>query len=393
MNRRPAKATIHIHGHPPEGPTRHKRPVARRDEVKICGETFLSHELVIAVTAGPALDGKVAFLSRPDAYGKATGSVSRRETHMSWVFFAGDRVFKLKKPVRFAYLDFSTLARREAACRAELKLNRRLAAGVYRKVVPLAWTPRGLAIGGPGVTVDWLVVMRRLDEAWTLERMLLDRRLAARDLDRIVAILFAFYRHARPVLIAPALHLMDWHRNLRDNRCVLLDPRMALPSGLVRRIDNAQRRFLLVKSGLLAARARGHCIVDGHGDLRPEHIWVDDSIRIIDCLEFNPKLRAIDPLDEIAFLSVECDRLGASWAGRYLGRRFLQRWGGGRSGALFCFYRCYRATLRARLAIAHLIEPNPRTPEKWLPLARDYLRIAAADAILLERILRTPSDR
>jgi aminoglycoside phosphotransferase family enzyme len=77
---------------------------------------------------------------------------------MSWVFLAGDRVFKLKKPVRFAYLDFSTLARREEACRAELKLNRRLAPDVYLSVMPLVWTPRGLAIGGSGFTVDWLVV-------------------------------------------------------------------------------------------------------------------------------------------------------------------------------------------------------------------------------------------
>jgi aminoglycoside phosphotransferase family enzyme len=129
--------------------------------------------------------------------------------------------------------------------------------------------------------------------------------------------------------------------------------------------------------------------VDGHGDLRPEHIFVDDRIRIIDCLEFNPKLRAVDPLDEVAFLSVECDRLGAPWASDVLQRRILRTWGDLSSEALFCFYRCYRATLRARLTLAHLLESNPRTPEKWPLLARAYLRIAAADAIRLERKLKT----
>jgi uncharacterized protein len=148
------------------------QPPARWNQMTIRGETFLSHEPMIAVTAEPSLASKIAFLSRPDSYGDPARTVSHRETHMSWVFLAGDRVFKLKKPVCFPYLDFSTLARREAACRAELKLNCRLAADVYLTVVPLVWTPRGLAIGGSGVTVDWLVVMRRLDEASTLERTL-----------------------------------------------------------------------------------------------------------------------------------------------------------------------------------------------------------------------------
>lgn len=353
----------------------------------------MSHDPMIAVTAEPSLASKVAFLSRPDTYDGSARIVSCRETHMSWVFLAGDRVFKLKKPVRFAYLDFSTLARREEACRAELKLNRRLAPDVYLSIVPLVLTPHGFALGGSGLTVEWLVVMRRLDEASTLESMLLDRRLTAQDLDRLVGTLAAFYRHAGTVYMTSERHFAGWDHNLSDNRRVLFDPRLRLPLGLIRRIDSAQRRFLLAKPELFAARVRGHHIVDGHGDLRPEHVWIDDSIRIIDCLEFNPKLRAVDPLDEVAFLSVECDQLGASWASNHLRRRSVQIWGDNASSVLFGFYRCYRATLRARLTIAHLLDPNPRTPEKWLPLARDYLHIAAADVLNLERILRARADR
>jgi aminoglycoside phosphotransferase family enzyme len=336
----------------------------------------------------PTLAKKVAFLSRPGVLGEPSAAVSCRETHMSWVFLAGDRAFKLKKPVRFAYLDFSTLARREAACRAEVKLNRRLAADVYLKAVPVVWTGSGFGIGGPGETVDWLVVMRRLDEAWTLERMLLEKRLDFHDLDRLLLTLAAFYRHAGAVHVTPPLHLAGWRRNLRENRRVLFDPRLGLPLGLVRRVDAIQRRFLDEKPDLLAARAYRHFIVDGHGDLRPEHIWLDQPIRIIDCIEFNPQLRAVDPIDEIAFLSVECDRLGASFAADYLRRRILQRWGGGGREALFRFYRCYRAALRARLVIAHLLEPDPRTPQKWRPLALKYLQIAAMDALLLEKMLK-----
>jgi aminoglycoside phosphotransferase family enzyme len=340
-----------------------------------------------------ALSDKVAFLSKPDSYPQPVRDLMRKETHMSWVFLVGDKVYKLKKPVRFPYLDYSTLSRREIACRAELSLNHRFAPRVYEAVVPLTRTPQGFAIGGPGEIVDWLVVMRRLDENHTLEHALETGELATRQLDHIVATLVEFYRRAHAVLVAAETHLINWRRSLDFNKRVLLDSRFALPDGLIRRIDRAQRRFLTRRSGLIVSRVHHRHIVDGHGDLRPEHIWLDDPITIIDCLEFNASLRAVDPFDEIAYLCVECERLGSDWASEYIRRRAIHALHDHLSDELFTFYRCHRATLRARLTIAHLLEPNPRTPDKWPRLARVYLSIAAADAVRLERLLRTPTDR
>ena len=353
----------------------------------------MRHEPVVIATNEPDLDQKIEFLSRLDTYSPAVANVVRRETHMSWVFLAGDRVYKLKKPVRFPYLDFSTLERREAACRAEIKLNRRLAPDVYLDVVPLAATTRGLSIGGTGTITDWLVVMRRLDEGQTLEHAILEHRVQPWQLDRLASTLVQFYRRAERIFLAPAVHLHDWQLSLSYNKRVLLDPRFGLPAGLVRRVDDVQRRFLFAHSNVLARRVRDRSIVDGHGDLRPEHIWLGDAVKIIDCLEFNPRLRAVDPFDEIAFLSLECERLGAGWAGEYIRRRVTRGLRDGLSEVLFRFYRCHRATLRARLAIAHLMEPNPRTPEKWPRLARTYLRLAAADANRLEQLLNTRTGR
>jgi len=306
---------------------------------------------------------------------------------------SGDRVYKLKKPVRFPYLDFSNLRRREGACRAELRLNRRLAPDIYLDVMPLTATPRGLAVGGDGPITDWLVVMHRLDEAQTLERAILERRVEPWQLDRLIATLVQFYRRARRVFLSPAVHLRDWHQSLADNLRLLLDPRFGLPSGLVRRVATVQRRFLSRQGTVVAARVRHRSIVDGHGDLRPEHIWLGDPVRIIDCLEFNPRLRAVDPFDEVAFLGLECDRLGAAWTGKYIRRGVSRGLPDGISDELFLFYRCNRAMLRARLAIAHLMEPKPRTPEKWPRLARTYLAIAAADAVRLERSFRIRGGR
>ncbi len=354
----------------------------------------------LQATAELSLADKVAFLSRGDAYRPPVARVERHETHMSQVFLAGDRVYKLKKPVRFPYLDFSTLARREAACRAELKLNRRLAPDIYRGVVPLVRSPQGLAIGSGnggnggeggdcGEVADWLVVMNRLDQREMLDRVIADGRVHRWQLDRLAGVLVQFYRRASPVFVSPAAHAARLWQSLAVNRRILLDPRFRVPSGRVRYIDAMQRRFLRRCAELLAARVRARKIVDGQGDLRPEHIFLGDPVRIIDCLEFNARLRMVDPFDEIAFLCVECERLGAAWVGRYLRRRLVRALHDGDREELFVFYRCHRATLRARLALAHLLdERDPRTPEKWVPLAQSYLRIAAADAVRLERALK-----
>jgi aminoglycoside phosphotransferase family enzyme len=306
---------------------------------------------------------------------------------MSWVFMAGERVYKLKKPVRFAYLDFSTQDRRAAACRAEYLLNRRLAPDIYLDVVPLTISPSGLAIAGDGPVVDWLVVMRRLEEKETLEAALRGGWLKPLQLDRLAATLGTFYVHAPRVQIEPEQYLVSWQKALVDNCRVLFNARFGLPQGEVERIAQVQHRFAMQRASLLRGRIRARRYVDAHGDLRPEHIWLREPVTIIDCLEFDPKLRALDPLDEIAFLHLECERLGGLWAAERIRQHLALVLDDDAGNGLFLFYRSHRAMLRARLSIAHLLDANPRTPEKWPRLARIYLKLAAADAARLERVL------
>lgn len=335
----------------------------------------------------PTLAEKVRYLGCPATHSCAPGQMAVRETHMSWVFMAGDRVYKLKKPVRFAYLDFSTLDRREAACRAEYRLNRRLARDVYLGVVALTVSTSGLAIAGDGSVVDWLVIMRRLQEDETLEAALHGGSLIPSQVDRLAATLEAFYAHAPRVTLEPAHYLVAWREALHANTRVLFNARFGLPQGCVERIAQVQRRFAQKRSALLLERIHNRRLVDAHGDLRPEHIWLREPVTIIDCLEFDAKLRALDPLDEIAFLHLECERLGGLAAAERIRRRLARALDDDAASGLFLFYRSHRAMLRARLSIAHLLDANPRTPEKWPRLARIYLRLAAADAIRLEHIL------
>jgi aminoglycoside phosphotransferase family enzyme len=333
----------------------------------------------------PTIAEKVEFLRKAEAYGERRSDVAVIETHMSWVFLVGDRVFKLKKPVKFPYLDYSTLDRREAACRAEQDLNRRLAPSVYLEVRPLRLSAQGLSIDGDGEIVDWLVVMRRLDETRLLDRAIVTESVSLADVDRVAQLLVRFYRTAARTYLSPALHISEWRRNVALNHAHLLNPRFGLPSGQVWRIDRAQRRFLARHGDLLAARTLARRIVNGHGDLRPEHVWVGNPPQIIDCLEFSAQLRAVDPFDEIAYLGLECERLGEAWVGERFRRQLALGLHDNVPKPLFHFYRCYRATLRARLAIAHLLEPRPRTPRKWPALAGVYLRIAEAEASQLDR--------
>ena len=340
-----------------------------------------------------AVAEKVAFLSRAGAYPGHGGTVGVRETHMSWVFFVGERVYKLKKPVRFSYLDFSTLAHREIACRAEYALNRALARDVYLSVVPLVRREGRLALGGDGQVVDWLICMRRLDESRSLEALALTGAVTAAELDQVAALLARFYRHARRARLRPEAQLLGWRAAIEENGAVLLQPQLGLPAGQVRAVLAVQRRFLRIRHGLLAGRLRARAIVDAHGDLRPEHVWIGPPVRIIDRLEFSARLRAQDPVEELGFLRLELERLGAPRAGARIVRRSGWALNLRPAAELVLFYRCYRATLRARLAIAHLLDPAPRTPAKWRPQARAYLDLALAAGLELGVRLRRPEGR
>jgi len=343
------------------------------------------------------LAAKVDFLKSPAAYTPRPRTVTGRQTHMSWVFLTADHAYKLKKPVRFPFLDYSTLARRGVACRAEIAINRQLAPHVYCGVAPLVRTPDGLAIGQKGDVVDWLVVMHRLAETRMLDKALAAGTADRRDLNRLADVLVAFYRHAARIPVAPAAHRLAWERRITENQRLLVDAGRGLDEWQVARVHRAQRRFLSAFGDMVADRTRRRRIVDGHGDLRPEHIFVGEPVAIIDRLEFSRDFRTVDPFDELAFLGIECARLGFTEAGQTIRQRVAAGLHDRPPPALLAFYRSYRAAMRARLMIAHIAEPNGRSAERWQADAARYLAIAAREATRLDaavnRRQRQPAER
>jgi uncharacterized protein len=320
---------------------------------------------------------KLALLSGPGAYRPTPPSVEVIETHLAWVFLAGERAYKLKKPVRREYLDFSTPAMRRAGAEAEVRLNRRLAPGVYLGVRPLRRTDDGsLSLGESGQPVDWLVEMRRLPASREMPAMIAAGKLGADDIARVAERLVAFYRALPPANVTPEAHVARFSTEQGISERVLADPELGLAADEAAAVQAAWKDSFPTAQPLLTARVRSGRIVEGHGDMRPEHVFLTEPPVVIDCLDFSAELRLVDPFDEIVFLGMECARLGADWVWPALHAELARGLGDWPPPALLAFYWRYRAFLRARLTLVHLADPAVRTPEKWLPLTRRYLALA-----------------
>ncbi|KWK38883.1 hypothetical protein WT81_16685 [Burkholderia stagnalis] len=333
-----------------------------------------------------ALADKVAQLRNPATWPGGTCSVKAIETHMSWVFLTDHHAWKLKKPVRAPQLDFRSLAARNRFCHEEVRLNRRLAADIYLDVVPLAIDPDGhMHPGGAGEIIDWLVKMRRLPADRMLDYALLHRAVTQEDARRIAQRLGAFYRSLAPARIGAVPYRYGLRRMIDCNERALCKPMFDQPVDVVRAICALQHALLDGEAARFDARVRQGRVAEGHGDLRPEHVYIDGPIAIIDCLEFCERLRTQDAADEIGFLALECERLGAPEFARALLEAYRMSSGDDVDDALVHFYQSCRAMTRARLAVWHLRERAFRATPVWRDRAHAYIALARRHASCCER--------
>lgn len=325
----------------------------------------------------PGLHDKTRFLLSPASYPEGAGRVELVETHMARVFLTERFAYKMKKPVRSSYLDFSTLDKRYGDCREELRLNRRLTDDVYLDLVALRLTPENrLTLGEPGVPVEWLVKMRRLPEEASLPRRIDDA--TAETLAPLLRRLCDFYRDAEVIPLTGEQYQRRLRQHCEQLRRDLLAPELGLAADEIEDIARALLDFIRHQSELLARRADGGKIVEGHGDLRPEHCFLTDPPQIIDCLEFSRPLRCIDPVDELGYLALECELLGRKDLGEVLVEDYCDDAGDRVPEALLRFYKGRRAFLRAQLAAAHLQDGEVPEPDKWRRKTRSYLDAARA---------------
>jgi len=298
---------------------------------------------------------------------------------MSWVFMTERHVYKLKKPVRWDSLNFSTPDLRRQSCEEEVRLNRRLAKDVYLGVIALTLGADGkLRLDGAGDKVDWLVLMRRLPADRMLDELISRGTIDREDVRPAALKLARFYANAQPVELTGPVYRTRLEAGVRSDLHELCRPEFELDRVRVRAIAQMQLDFLKGNAALVDARVQQGRLIEGHGDLRPEHICLDSEPSIIDCLEFSRDLRLLDPADELAYLGLECERLGRAAVGRWFLEAYTELTGDEPPSALMQFYRNYRALRRAKIAIWHLTDPSVRAFGKWSERARCYLELSMA---------------
>lgn len=305
----------------------------------------------------------VAALREPAAWPDPVTEVEVIQTHISVVFLAGDYVYKVKKPVDFGFLDFTTPRRRLAACQAEVRLNRRLCPDTYLGVVPIRETQAGLRFGGSaGRVVDYAVKMRRLPEHRMLDRLLPAGLVTGEMVDELAGVIARFHdRSDRDPRISrfgsPRVIARNWQENFDQTRQFV---GTTLDVDQDRRIREWVAAFQRDHRKQLERRVSDGRVRDCHGDLRLSAVCFRNpgDICVYDCIEFNARFRYSDVAADIAFLAMDFDRQGRP----DLGRRFVRQYvvASGDTGLLDIvgFYQCYRAFVRGKVESFQTAEPE-----------------------------------
>ncbi|MBI4506344.1 MAG: AAA family ATPase [Chloroflexi bacterium] len=336
----------------------------------------------LAAPHGPPF---LAALLRPDSYTHAADDLQLYETHISWVVLAGSYAYKLKKPVDFGFLDYSTVERREAACADEVRLNRRLCPDVYLGVAHLCARDGAFFVGGPGQPVEPLVWMRRLPESGMLPRLLATDAADAALMRRIARKLARFHAAAAT---GPGVDehgslatvRANWEENFAQTRPVV---GRVLSAAAFEGIERFVRRFLDERAEMFARRVAAGRVRDGHGDLHAASVCVEGRrVQLFDCIEFSARYRCADVAAEVAFLAMDLDHYGrADLAEAFVGAH-VQASGDAELRALLPFYACYRAYVRGKVLGLRLGEGDlsPEEAEAVRAEAAAYFDLAWAYA-------------
>ena len=328
----------------------------------------------------------IAALSDPRIYPHPVATVEVRQTHISVVFLAGPFVYKIKKPVNLGFLDFSSLEKRRHFCEEEVRLNARLAPGVYRGVVPISRRGSGLAVEGSDEAVEWAVKMERLADEATLEHRLRHGTVDDATVSKLARTIAAFHRHAeRSERIAACGSFDVVAANARQNFAQSAPQRGVALSPTV--FDNLQRLTEEVfgqQRALIEARARRGVPCDTHGDLRLEHVYLfpdhkpPADLLIIDCIEFSEQLRFADPVADMAFLVMDLKFHGRHDLARTLIDAYFLASDDQEGRTLLPFYCCYRAAVRGKVEGLKMSEPEVPEAERLESLgrARQYWLLA-----------------
>lgn len=326
------------------------------------------------------------FLLNPHSYPHQPRTVRLVQTHASYVFIAPPFVYKVKKPVNFGFLNFSTLEKRRHFCEREVALNRRLCPRMYLGVTPISLSDGRLAFGESGQVVEYAVQMRQLPNGRFLDQLVHRKAVQLEDLDRIIRTLKDFYEAQHP---SPAIESwgeiarlrISTDENYRQSR-EFLGHTVSRPA--LETISYFTNRFYARHKQLFTARIREQRIRDCHGDLHLEHIHLTPGeLHIYDCIEFNDRFRYVDVANDVAFLAMDLDYEGRPDLAHYFASRMSSALNDSGMLRLLDFYKCYRACVRGKVESLHSLSPAAPAKEREQSAvrARRYFRLALNYAV------------
>jgi aminoglycoside phosphotransferase family enzyme/predicted kinase len=293
-------------------------------------------------------------MGRVEAYTPPPTTVERIETHASIVFLAGPFAYKVKRAVKYPFLDFSTLEKRRAACLNELRVNSRTAPDLYLDVIPVTLGGGGLRLGGDGQVVEWVLRMRRFEQAKLYDRMAEEGRLSLSLMPRLAEVIAAFHASADRVL-SPDRAVRPLEEVLRDNEQIFAANADIIPPQAAQELAQLSRKTLAALSPFLEERARGGYVRHCHGDLHLRNIVeIEGSPVLFDAIEFDDRLATIDVLYDLAFLLMDLGKRGLKAHANVVLNAYLDAEGG--TGNLIGLaslplFLSMRAAIRAKVAL------------------------------------------
>lgn len=275
------------------------------------------------------------------------------ETHISWVIICDRYVYKIKRPIQYSFLDFSTLKKRKFYCEREVVLNQRLTDNIYLDILPIRKHENNLTIGGEhGETVDYAVRMRKVDRTRQMDVLLTNNNISDFDLLKLAEKMADFHSTTEIIFRKNILDVQEKFVDLEAEKSFLDEQLPGDSCAIIAYAINVSQQFIDTSKELLASRLNDGLFRDCHGDLHSRNIFLLSSPQPFDCIEFNDDLRQIDILNEIAFLCMDLEAFGR----HDLSDLFLKYYNGkfpciktDEEQRLFTYYKSYRANIRAKV--------------------------------------------
>jgi len=323
----------------------------------------------------------VKALSKPSAYPHKVREVRLIQTHISWIFLTGKYVYKVKKPVNFGFLDFTTLKKRKFYCEEEVRVNKLLAPAVYLGVVPITLNRGELRVGGRGRVVEYAVKMLQLPQELIMSKMLESGRVNVKDIEKLAKIIAQFHKKAKTTpkinhYGLPKTIAFNWNENFAQTEEYINE---TISREEWEEVKKRVEDFMKNNSNLFKKRVRQGKVKECHGDLHSGNIFLlRDSPVVFDAIEFNPRFRCSDVVSDVAFLTMDLEFHGH----KKLAKRFVEVYKyhskDEELSRLLSFYKCYRAYVRGKVTGFRLRELGltKSEKEKIRKIAHSYFQLA-----------------